>query len=72
MSILNEMLKQILQTVISKKQSNGEFNKGWNNKRKPNEGVPIVAQWLMNLTSNHEVAGLIPGLAQWVRDPALP
>ena len=25
-------------------------------------GVPIVAQWLTNLTRNHEVAGLIPGL----------
>ena len=35
-------------------------------------GVPIVAQWLMNLTRNYEVVGSIPALAQWVNHPVLP
>ena len=36
------------------------------------KGVPLVVQWLMNPTRNHEVVGSIPALAQWVDDPVLP
>ena len=35
-------------------------------------GVPVVVQWLTNPTMNHEVAGSVPELAQWVDDLALP
>ena len=36
-----------------------------------NIGVPTVAQGVKNSTSLHEDAGLIPGLAQWVKDLVL-
>ena len=46
--------------------------KGWPWASETGGGVPVVAQWLMNPTRNHEVSGLIPGLAQWVKDLTLP
>jgi len=36
------------------------------------KGVPIVAQQLTNPTSIREDVGMIPGLAQWVKDLVLP
>ena len=45
---------------------------GGGNKDGAAYGVSVVAQWLTNPTRNHEVEGLVPALAQWVNDPALP
>ena len=35
-------------------------------------GSSVVAQQIKNPTGVHEDLDLIPGLAQWVKDPALP
>ena len=39
---------------------------------KTKTGVSVMAHWKTNPTTNHEVVGLIPDLAQWVKDPVLP
>ena len=36
--------------------------------REGKRGVLMVAQWVKNLTSIHKDVGLIPCLAQWVKD----
>ena len=49
--------------------SNEEFD--WGKKKRSSHGASVV----MNLASVHEYdenAALIPGLAQWVKDPVLP
>ena len=48
------------------------YSVGQPKKKKKKKKEFIVAQWVKNLTSIYEDLGLIPGLAQWVKDPALP
>ena len=55
--LLNSLLPQAVSSFVVKKDY---------------FGVPVLAQWLINPTRNHQVVDSIPGLAQWVEDLALP
>ena len=54
---------QKLNLILRKHQINPKF------KRKFRSSYHGAVE--TNLTRNHEVVGLIPGIAQWVKDPAL-
>ena len=64
--------RQDMQSPVDQSEEFFLSSKSNGTSKKSSEGIPIVTEWLMNPTRNHEVAGLFPGLAQWVKDPELP
>ena len=67
---MSNVKKKVLKTLPAIKMHLNTFLKG--SLKKNVEGVPVVAQQVMNLTSIHEDVSLIPDLAQWVKYALLP
>ena len=57
---------------MEQNQERDKYQKELEHQKRSHLGVPFAAQQLVNLSRIHEDEGLIPGLAQWVKDLALP